>query len=516
MAQKPIAMEQIKQILQLWADGVGIREMARRVGISRNTVRKYLESIKKADPVNLENERTDQTLAGIAYNNDSLAHDMERLKQLTIHLQYAREELKKTGVTRQILWKEYIQQHPDGYAYSHYCHHFKQLLKNQDLAMHLEYKAADTLMIDFAGKKLNYIEPLTGEIIDCQIFVSILPFSGLIFCHAVHSQQTGDFTSCIKEMLLFYSGAPATILCDNLKTAVIRPDRYEPIFTDVCLQLSEHYSTTFSATRSYSPRDKAMVERAVNIVYVNIYAPLRNLQFTSLVALNRAIKERLTLLNEKPYKNTPYSRRYLFEGQERHLLKPLPGTPYSPKKVVILTVQRNYHIQLSEDRRYYSVPYKFVGKKVKVLYDQKTLEIYLDLERIALHKRTTGGSYITLKEHMPPNHSRMQQIKGFNKDDLLAQAQRIGEATHQVASVILQNSIYMEQNYKSCFGMLMLHKKYGNLRLNAACTRALLSPRINYTMVKNILEKGLDKQQDAEPAPPIPLHDNIRGADYYQ
>ena len=125
MAQKPIAMEQIKQILQLWADGVGIREMARRVGISRNTVRKYLESIKKADPVNLEKEKTDEILAGIAYNNDSMAHDMERLKQLTIHLQYAREELKKTGVTRQILWKEYIQEHPDGYAYSHYCHHFK-------------------------------------------------------------------------------------------------------------------------------------------------------------------------------------------------------------------------------------------------------------------------------------------------------------------------------------------------------------------------------------------------------
>lgn len=516
MAQKPIAMEQIKQILQLWTDGVGIREMARRIGISRNTVRKYLETIQKADPVNLEKEKADQTLAEIAYNNDSLSHDIERLKQLTIHLQYAREELKKTGVTRQILWKEYIQQHPDGYAYSHYCYHFKQLLKNQDLVMHLEYKAADTLMIDFAGKKLSYIETSTGEIIDCQIFISILPFSGLIFCHAVHSQQTTDFTICINEMLLFYCGAPATILCDNLKTAVIRPDRYEPVFTDVCLQLSEHYSTTFSATRSYSPRDKAMVERAVNIVYVNIYAPLRKIQFTSLTALNRAIKERLILLNDKPYKNTPYSRRYFFDQQESHLLKLLPGTPYNPKKVVTLTVQRNYHIQLSEDRRYYSVPYKFVGKKVKVLYDQTFLEIYLDLDRIALHKRTTKGSYVTLKEHMPPNHSRMQQIKGFNRDDLLAQALRIGEQTHQVASIILQSSIYMEQNYKSCFGMLMLHKKHGYPRLNAACTRALLSPRINYTMIKNILEKGLDKQQEAESAPPIPPHENIRGADYYQ
>lgn len=516
MAQKPIAMEQIKQILQLQADGVGIREMARRIGLSRNTVRKYLETIKNSRPAGLVEEKGDQALAKIVYNNDSLAHDMERLNQLTTHLQYAQKELRKTGVTRQILWKEYIQQHPDGYAYSHYCHHFKQLLKNQDLAMHLEYKAADTLMIDFAGKKLSYIDASTGEVIDCQVFVSILPFSGLIFCHAVHSQQTADFTTCVNEMLLFYNGVPATILCDNLKTAVIRPDRYEPVFTDICVQLSEHYSTTFSATRPYAPREKAMVERSVNIVYVNIYAPLRNLQFKSLMALNRAIRERLTLLNDKPYKKTPYSRRYFFDKQERPLLKSLPSTFYSPKKVANLTVQRNYHIQLSEDHRYYSVPYKFVGKKVKVLYDQTTLEIYLDLERIALHKRTAKGSYVTLKEHMPPNHSRMLQIKGFNRDDLLAQALSIGESTHQVASIILQNSVYMEQNYKSCFGMLMLHKKYGNLRLNAACTRALHSPRVNYTMIKNILESGLDKQQNTEPEPPIPQHDNIRGADYYQ
>ncbi|UYQ95584.1 hypothetical protein MKQ68_10770 [Chitinophaga horti] len=124
-------------------------------------------------------------------------------------------------------------------------------------------------------------------------------------------------------MLKFYGGAPATILCDNLKTAVIRPDRYEAVFTDVCAQLGEHYCTTFSATRPYSPRDKAMVERAVNIVYNNIFAPLRNQDFTSLTALNAAIAQQLILLNDKPYKKTPYSRNYLFKQDEQHLLKPL-------------------------------------------------------------------------------------------------------------------------------------------------------------------------------------------------
>jgi len=511
MAQTPIAMEQLKQILQLHRDGVGIREIARRSGISRNSVRKYLLLLGTDVPV------TDAELVDKAYSNDCLVLDAERLLQLTTHFSGAGAELSKTGVTRQLLWQEYMGQHPDGYSYSRYCHHLNQYLKNRDLSMHLEYQAADMIMIDFAGKKQHYIDLSTGERIDCQVFISILPFSGLIFCKAVHSQQTADFTDCINSLLKFYGGVPATILCDNLKTAVTRPDRYEPVFTDICYQLSEHYGTTFSATRPYSPRDKAMVERAVNIVYNHIYGPLRNRDFTSLEALNAAMQEQLVLLNNKPYKKTPYSRSYFFEQQERSLLKALPSSPFCPKKVVTLTVQRNYHVQLTEDHRYYSVPYQYVGKKVKVLYDARVVEVYLGQERIALHlRKNINKAYTTLADHMPPHHQRMQQIKGFNRDDLLMQASRVGKATQEAATLMLQNSIYIEQNYKACFGMLMLQKKYGPLRLEAACARSLLGSRVNYSMVKNILERGLDKQLSLPVLPPIPEHDNIRGKDHYQ
>ena len=518
MAQKPIAMEQLKQILQLHKDGVGIREMARRAGISRNSVRKYL-SLLTVTSLQEDDIGDDKTLADTAYGNDSIAHDAQRLQQLINHFGYAQGELQKTGVTRQLLWQEYIQQYPDGYVYSHYCYHLNQYLKNRDLSMHLEYTAADMIMIDFAGKKQHYIDLSTGERIECNVFVSILPFSGLIFCLAVHSQQSADFMQCINSMLKYYGGVPATILCDNLRTAVKRVDRYEPEFTDICYQLSEHYGTTFSATRPYSPRDKAMVERAVNIVYSHIYAPLRNQEFSSLQTLNAAMLEQLSLLNNKPYKNTAYSRWYFYEQHERVLLKPLPGESFSPKKVVVLTVQRNYHIQLSENHLYYSVPYQYVGKKVKVLYDSRVVEIYYDNSRIALHTRTAHTkSYTTLTEHMPPHHQRMQQIKGWNKEDLLEQAERIGPATRQAASRMLENSFYIEQNYKACFGMLMLKNKYGRQRLEAACHRALSGSRVNYTMIKNILERGLDKllpQSDSD-SKVIPPHDNIRGKDHYK
>lgn len=505
-------MEQLKQVRQLQEDGIPIREIARRVGISRNSVRKYLSRLRE------NNSSSNKDLAEAAYNNDLLELEAERQRQVTEYFIHTRKELSRTGVTRQLLWKEYIIRHPDGYSYSRYCYHLQTFLKNRDLAMHQEYTPADMIMMDYAGDHMHYIDISTGERIECEVFIAILPFSGLIFCHASHTQQTADFTHSVNAMAKFYGGLPATLLCDNMATAVTKADRYEPQFTDICLQLSEHYGTTFSATRPRSPRDKGMVESAVTIVYNHIYGPLRNQAFTSLAALNAAIQQQLTLLNDKPYKKTPYSRRYFYEHQERHLLKSLPPEPFSAKKVVRLTVQRNYHVQLSEDHLYYSVPYQYVGKKVKVLYDAKTLEVYLDLERIALHprKQMQRSSYITLGEHMPPHHQHIKQIKGFNREDLLLMASRIGPATHKTASVILQNSIYMEQNYKSCFGMLMLQKKYTAARLEAACDRVLGATRINYTIIRNILERGLDQQQSQPVSSHIPDHDNIRGRDHYQ
>jgi transposase len=516
MSQKPIAMEQLKQILQLKNDGVGIREISRRTGMSRNSVRKYLALL---DTDHSEREPlSNRDLADKAYRNDQLVHDAERLQHLFTHFKTAEGELLKTGVTRQLLWKEYINVHPDGYVYSHYCHHFNQFLRNKEVSMHLEYTAGDVIMIDFAGKKQHYIDTSTGERIDCHVFVAILPFSGLIFCYAVHSQQTEDFTCCINHMLRFYGGVPSTILCDNFRTAVTRASRYEPVFTDICNQLSEHYQTTFSATRPYSPRDKAMVERAVNIVYTQVYAPLRNRDFDSLEALNAAMSEQLLLLNNKPYKNTVYSRWYYYEKKEQHTLKLLPTEPFTAKKVVMLTVQRNYHIQLREDYLYYSVPYQHVGKKVKVLYDRRVVEIYHDNTRIAVHiRKPNAKAYTTIAEHMPPHHQKMQQIKGWNKEDLLFQSSAIGQAALQAATLILDNSIYIEQNYKACHGMLMLKNRYGQQRLEAACKRAVQATRVNYTMIKNILEKGLDKESLPINHPIIILqHENIRGKEHYQ
>src|SRR5690606_15288166 len=198
MAQTPIAMEQLKQVLQLQKDGIAIREIARRVGISRNSVRKYLSRL------NVGEGYADSDLAATAYDNDLLALEAERLRALAAHFSAANKELTRTGVTRQLLWKEYLGQHPDGYSYSRYCYHLSQYRKNRDLSMHLEYTPADMTMVDYAGDKMHYVDLSIGERIACEVFIAILPFSGLIYCHAGHTQQTADFTHSINSMIKFY------------------------------------------------------------------------------------------------------------------------------------------------------------------------------------------------------------------------------------------------------------------------------------------------------------------------
>lgn len=519
MAQKTIIMSLIKQVQQLKEEGVAIKEIVRRVGLSRKTIKKYLRRLENIPLQPAQTGKmTVKELAAVVYNNDTAPAHNKREKELLEHFEYAKKERHKTGVTRQILWVEYLDLYQDGYQYSQYCKLFSKFLKNTDCAFHWEYKPGEFIQIDFAGKKLSYVNKQTGQVILCQIFVAVLPYSGLIFCYAVHSQKTDDFVICINAMIKYIGGLVRTILCDNFKTAVTKSDRYEPVFTDICHQLSDHYSTTFSATRPVHPTDKGMVERAVGIVYTNIYAPMRKEAPGSLEELNAYICGFLELLNLKAYNGSQESRRDIFMREEKPLLKELPETPYLLKKCKQVTVQRNYFIQLPDNKHYYSVPYQHVGRKVTVHFNQRTVEVYYNYERIAFHVRSsTEPKYNRIQEHMPKNHQHMVEAQGWTTEDLLERARWVGPYTLQAAERIIRSSFYPEQNYKACNAMILLQNKYSKPRLEAACLRAANVSRPTLKLITNILAKGLDRQPllfDSDDKK-IPAHENIRGPGHY-
>jgi transposase len=518
MAAKTIRMEQLKQAIRLHQKGISISEIARRLNISRNTVKKYLRRVPDDDaPAKIP----EPELAVHLYQTDHKVYKDLREQKLYEHFEQAVTQLHKTGVNKMILHQEYLEEHPDGYKYSQYCFHFTNFLKKKDVVMHLDHAPADQLMVDFTGKLFSYADPATGEVINCQVLVAVLPHSGLTFCYAVHSQKIPDFIEAITEALLYCKGVPMTILCDNLRTAVTRTCKVEPTFTEACYQLSEHYNTTFSATRVRSPRDKAMVERCVNIVYSEVFARLRKRTFTSIDAVNQAFREKIDALNNKKYKGSSFSRKNLFEQNEQHLLKLHPPQRFSLKSVSKATVQSNYHIELRSLREYFSVPYIYVGKRVNVLWDNHTVMIYLDLKMIAVHHRINRqpGKYNTLPEHMPAKHLKATELRGLSEEKLLTMARKAGSHTLQMIKQILAASNYPQQAFKTCNAILLLQKQYDKERLEAACAHALTGTRLNYHAVKTILKSGLDKQPllfDRPFTSTITAHENVRGALNYQ
>jgi len=521
MAQKSIDMHLAKQIQQLKNEQVPIKEIVRRTGISRKTVKKYLRLMQQL-PQQPDSEKnivvTDIELADIIYKKDNTPPPGKRKLDILEHFEYAKKELHHAGVNKQNLWLEYMQQYPDGYKYSQYCYLFKKHLKDTDPAFHWEYTPGEFIQVDFAGEKISYVNKQTGELVWCQVFVAVLPYSGLIFCKAVPSQKTADFANCINELLKYTGGVSKTILCDNLKTAVTKADRYEPQFTELCYQLGEHYTSTFSATRPAKPTDKGMVEKAVNIVYSKIYALLRKEHPGSLEELNIFMRKLLNQLNQNPYKESPDGRRGIFEREELPTLASLPDTPYQIIKSKQVTVQRNYFIQLPDNRHYYSVPYEYVGHKVWVNFNQRTVEVYHKYKRIAFHVRSsTEPRYNCIKEHMPANHQYMKESAGWDTEYLLRLAGWVGPYTRQVADRIIHSSFYPQQNFKACNAMIMLQKKYSKERLEMACKQAGHIARPTLRFITTILSKGMEQQTCLfDEMGKIPSHENIRGASQYK
>jgi transposase len=424
-------------------------------------------------------------------------------------------ELKRVGVTRQLLWKEYLRHDPDGYGYSQFCERLIQLKKrsNNDVTMHLEHVAGERMQVDFAGKKLSYVDTQSGEITQCPVLVCTLPFSGYAYVEALENASQRNLYESLGRALSYFGGVPANVLSDNMKQFVVKASRYEPCFNEMAEQWSVYYNTTLSAARVRKPKDKPSVEKEVHISYLRIFAPLRNETFHSLSGLNYRIRECLAVHNATPMQRYGLSRKERFEQNEKSLLKSLPLSEFVVRQEVKAKVQRNYHVILGEDLHQYSVPYIHVGETVKIVYDYSEVEIFLNMRRIALHRRDPRrNGYSTKEEHMPESHLRYKQTKGWDADYFIAQASKVGVNTPEIFKRILGRNRFPEQTYNACLGLLSLSKKYGDKRLEAACTRALPAPVVTYGFIKNILENNQDKVAGQTTVTAyIPTHENIRG-----
>lgn len=508
----------IREVLQLFYEKkLKQRAIAKATGVSRRQIARYIERYNALNiPLNEIMDLNDEKINALFKNkkNHIYSDNYKKLQELMPNIEI---ELKRNGVTLELLWEEYIASDPGGYSYSQFCFHFKKWQKSLELYMHMNHKAGDKMFVDYAGHKFKIKNILTGEEQETEIFVAILGCSELLYVESTFTQTSADWIRSNINALHYFGGSPNAIVPDCTKAAVKTACKYDPEINGAYYDFAKHYDICILPTRPYSPKDKALVENAVRNVYRRILAPLRDEDFFTIEELNRAIKEKLEEFNNRPMQKLKISRWELFNQTEKDVLKKLPVIPYEMKSFQHNTkIQFNYHVELKEDKHYYSVPYEYRGKRVNIIYSDRNVEIFINTtDRIALHKRDKAkNAYTTVKEHMPSSH---RFVAEWNPDRITYWALKKGEHVKHVIEKILSEPVYPEQSFKKCIGIIGLGKKYTDERLEKACMRALHFNAFSYRAIKNILVKGLDKQIDDQLYLHniLPSHENIRGQDYY-
>ena len=506
----------LKQILRLHIQGTPLLRISSVVGASRNTVKKYLRQIEEAQIstealLDMDDELLSTVLRNKPPAENPKAEDLEAL------FPYFEQELARTGINRMVLWGEYKRRVPEGYNYSRFCDHFRRWRKARQGTMHFDHEPGREMYMDFAGTPLYITDRVTGTMDPVEVFIAALGYSHYTYVEALECQMKGPFLEAVANAAEFFAGVPRIWVPDNLKSAVTRANNYEALVNRDFLDMANHYGATVLPTRSRKPRDKAIVEKSVSIVYTRIHAALRNEVFHSLADLNRAIRELLPLYNEQPFQARTGSRSSEYGQVERQRLLPLPQERFETKTYKEVVVQKIGHVSLHEDRHYYSVPYRYIGRKVKLVYSARHVWVYCGGERIAYHPRVLRKhGYTTIKEHLSSTH---RFVSEWNPEKFISWGASVAPLIGEYVAQVFETVTYPEQAYKSCLGILTLEKKVGRERLVKAVERSMHFGAYGYTPIRNILRSGLDNvafgdESGADGA--LPKHTNIRGPEDYR
>lgn len=509
-------MSKIRQILGFYNQGKTKLQISELCGTSRNTVKKYIRVYEREEMRWTDIQAMNDYKLSLLFELNENREATERERVLTALFPEIEKALKRRGMTRTRQWSDYLIKHPDGFKFTSFCRYLNRYLDYTRPVMHIDHKAGDKLFIDFAGEKMHYWSRENGEKIEVEIFAAILGCSQLVYVEALASQKKEDLIRGCENAFHYYGGVTAAIVPDNLKSAVTKSSKYEPTLNETFEDFATHYTTTVLPARSYRPRDKALVEGIVKIIYNKIYTNIDQKDYFSLEELNIAIQIELEALNNQLLTGRDYSRRQQFEEIEKSTLGPLPQYRYDFKQHYSGRVMKNGCVCLRPDNHYYSVPYRLIGEKVKMIYSETEVEIFYNYNSEAKHKRNfSSKDFSIIDEHLSHEHAF---VKGWSTDKFITDAKKIHEDVAKYMEKVIASKTHHEAACKSCMGILSFARKVGHERLINACRRAESFGLYGYPQIENILNRKLDliKEDKEENNPNVPLHKNIRGSNYYQ
>lgn len=511
-------MTKYREVLRLKSLGFSERNIALSVPCSRNTVSKVLKRAEEKGiswplPEGITDGDLERQLSSSAPSASS-----RRMPDYA----YIRKELLKNGVSKKLLWTEYMedcrQAGEEPLMYSQFCYYLQQEEDKRRATMHINRKPAEQVEVDWAGDTAELVDPYTGEAVQAYIFVGVMTYSQYAYVEAFPDEKQQSWIDAHVHMYEYFGGVAKILVPDNCKTAVIHNGGWkEQRINAVYHEMAEHYGTAIIPARVRAPKDKPNAEGSVGSISTWIIAALRKEQFFTIAELNAAIKVKLEEFNQRPFQKKEGSRYELFRDEELPFLAPLPAARYELAEWKQATVQFNYHI--SVDGMLYSIPYEYIGKKVDVRITGTVIEVFYNQNRIASHRRLYGrkNQYSTVTEHMPKDH---QFYLEWNGDRFRKWAERIGEDTAKVIDAILRSKRVEQQSYRACMGLLKLADKHSPAKLEEACRIALsYTQSPSYKSISNILaasQKDGPDAPDSNDAAHNNSHGITRGAGYYR
>lgn len=505
-------MVKIKELFrQKFGWKISHREIAKNLNMGVSTVTDYVDKARKAGITSwpLPEGMTEADLKLKLFGETPTEK-----QDATVDWEWVHKELKRKNVTRQLLWTELIEKTPTLMSYPQFCVHYARYKKTLDDPVMLQtHEPGEKFFVDYAGTTIPIIDPVTGEITAAYIFVGCVGVSSYAFVEATLSQELRNWIGSHIRMFLFWKGVPRFGILDNLKSGVKKAHRYDPDLNPTYQQFGQYYNFCSLPARPFRPKDKGKVESCVGYTSRQILAALRDMKFYSLGQLNEAIAKKLKILNDKPFQKMKTSRKILFEEIDKPELQPLPMTSYEYADYKKARIHVDYHF--SYDDHLYSVPFKYCRQSVIIRATEKTVECFLDDERIAAHTRSYKKySHTTLDAHMPKSH---QEHKKCTLEAIMKQAAKIGPKTVLLLESIIKSKDYPEQAYRTCQGILRLEKPYGKDRLEMASSKALQIGMVRYDDISNMLKNKLESLPIETILKPPPInHNNIRGPQYYQ
>lgn len=511
MATERLEVRQIREILRLRAQGRTVREVAASLGVSVGSVQKTAGRAAKAGLTWATAEALDErTLEERLYGHPAKPGD-DRPRPDPVHIH---RELKRVGVTLELLHLEYLEAHPTGLRYTAFCDVYRRWLARAGVVMRQTHKAGEKCFVDYSGKRPSYIDAHTGEVVDVELFVAVLGASNYTYAEVTATQRVPDFIAAHVRAYEYFGGATEMTVPDQLKSGVTKACRYEPGIQRTYAEMARHYGTAIVPARPYKARDKAKVEVAVQIAQRWILARLRNQTFFSLTELNRRVAELREDLNRRPMKKLGgATRRELFERYDQPVLRSLPSEAYELAEWDEATVNLDYHVE--HEKHWYSAPYQLARESVWVRATMTTIELYFRGERVASHARSrVAYRHTTDPAHMPEAHRR----HSAGVDGVLAWGASVGPMTEAMVRRLIESNPVREQGWRSARGLQRIGEKHGAERTELACERALRLGARSYKIVANILKLGREREpvpgEEQKDTPAI-QHENLRGPDYY-